>query len=160
MLNLVFFSFSNKVSFGPNSSLWQPFWSPFVTQSDRYCRLWSDANKVLVPQGMIISWSCHNELRHYCYRSELGKIVLIVPITALPVSRALAELGFLGWIGHSEFERLLIVFGHGTVTAALGRVIFHCPTNKYYSWHPYWLKTLSKFYIFILWQRWTQMRDS
>ena len=45
---------------------------------------------ILVHYGIIISWSCRNEPRHYCYRTEIGKIVPIVSTVALPVSRALA----------------------------------------------------------------------
>ena len=58
-------------------------------------RLWSNANEVFVHCGTIISWSCHYELKQCCYRAEICKIVLIVAITALPVSIALAELSFL-----------------------------------------------------------------
>ena len=45
--------------------------------------------------GTIISLSCHNELRLCCCRNKTGKIISIAAITALLVSRALAELGFL-----------------------------------------------------------------
>ena len=34
-------------------------------------------------------------------------------------------------IGHSKFEKFVIVFGHWTVTVALTRVIFHIPKDKY-----------------------------
>ena len=43
----------------------------------------------------------------------------LCPITALPVSIAFVELGFLSRIGRNKFERLLIVFGHWTMTAGL-----------------------------------------
>ena len=78
----------------------------------RHCRILSDSNTVLVHYGTIISWSCHNEPSLYCFRAEIGKIFPIVSITALSVSGALRELGFLSRIGLNEFERLLIVFGH------------------------------------------------
>ena len=53
-----------------------------------------------------------NEFSLCCYRAVIGKMGPFVPITVLHVSRALAKLGFLGRIGHSKFERLLIVLGH------------------------------------------------
>ena len=74
---------------------------------------------------------CHSEL--CCYLAEIGKIVPTYPFKALPVSRALAWLGFLGRIGQSKFERLLMVSGDWTVTAALTRVIFHISIYKYIS---------------------------
>ena len=59
---------------------------------------------VFVHNGTIISGSCYNEPRFvFCYRAETGKIVPIVSITALPISRALAKLGFLGRIRHNTF---------------------------------------------------------
>ena len=54
------------------------------------------------------------------------------PIMTLPVSRALAELSFLGQIGHSKFGEMLTVCGHRTVTAALTRVVFHISNDKYF----------------------------
>ena len=48
--------------------------------------------------------------RDFCYRAEISKIFPIVLIIALPVLRAVAELGFLSRIGRNKFERLLILF--------------------------------------------------
>ena len=101
--------------------------------SGRYCRIWSDPNKVFVHYGTIISWSCHNGPKFCYYRAQIDKIVpiaCIVSITALPVSRAFVELCFLGRIWHSKFERF-IVFDHCTVTAAQTHVIFHISKDKY-----------------------------
>ena len=56
-------------------------------------------------------------------------MIPIVLLTALPVSRVLAELDFLGRSEHSKLERLLTVFGH----AALTRVTFHVFVHKYIS---------------------------
>ena len=62
--------------------------------------------------------------------TKIGKMVPHCAHYGIAFFRALAELGFLGPIGHSKFERLLIVFKHWTMTTALTRVIFQ---NKYIS---------------------------
>ena len=41
------------------------------------------------------------------------------------------HLGLLGGTGHAEFKRMLIVFGHWTMTVALTRVTCHIFQNKY-----------------------------
>ena len=56
-----------------------------------------------------------------------------MPFTALLDSIALAELGFLGRIGQSKFERLLLVLRHRTVPVALTYVTFHISKDKYTS---------------------------
>ena len=116
--------------FGPSSSLEQRSENlPWDNEHNRTDI--AEYGPTLVYYGTIISWSWHNELRHRWYRAKIGKMVLIVAITALPVSRALAELGFLGRIGDGKLEILLIVFGHWTVTASPTHVIFHTFTEQY-----------------------------
>ena len=110
----------------------EPQWHNWHSRTD-IAEFWSGSHTVSVHYGTIISWSCHNEPIIYFYRAQMGKIVTFVPITSLPVSRALAKLGYLGRIGRNKFERLLIVFGHWTMTAALRLLIFHISKNKYTS---------------------------
>ena len=42
-----------------------------MIQLDRYCRILSYFQTVLVHYGTIISWSCQSEARLYCYRAEI-----------------------------------------------------------------------------------------
>ena len=124
-----------------------------------------DINKVLIHCGNIISWSCYNELRLCWCWTEIDKIDPMVPFMALPASRALAELSFLGRIGCNKFKSLLIVLGHWTVADTQMRVVFHIsklwPLNSY-MWYfinlnksilAYMLKQeIKKSHFLLIWQ--------
>ena len=85
----------------------------------------------------IMSLSCHNELNPY-YRTKIGKIVLIVPITTQLVSRAPAKLCFLDRIGLVKFERLLTFLAQGGDYCTIACDILY-PHRQIY-WPYYWFK--------------------
>ena len=87
-------------------------------------RSWSDTNKVLV--YMLPQWATtlllsdrNRQERPHCAHY------------ALPVWRTLAELGLLGRIEPSNFESLLVIFGHWTATDTLVYVIFYISKDKH-----------------------------